>query len=445
MRMYDIIEKKRDQKELSIEEMNFFIQGICEKSIPDYQTSALLMAIYLNGLTERETADLTFSMAKSGEVVDLSSIQGIKVDKHSTGGVGDKTTLIVAPIVASLGIPVAKMSGRGLGHTGGTIDKLEAIPGFHTTLTQEEFKKMVNEIKISVVGQTGNLAPADKILYALRDVTATVNNISLIASSIMSKKIASGADRIVLDVKTGSGAFMKSEEDSIALAKAMVKIANHVGKKAMAVLTDMDVPLGLAIGNSLEVIEAIQTLKGKGPKDLEKVSFVLAEKMVELGLDIKEEKARILVRDAVFSGKALSKFNEMVKMQGGDVAVVEDPTRFAKSHICEDLLSTESGYIHEMITDQLGKASVILGAGRETKESEIDFTAGIEIFKKTGDKVMKGDILARLYTNHQDKLLDASKMIKEAISISDTKPATKRLVLGIVNNEGEYHTNRDLF
>jgi pyrimidine-nucleoside phosphorylase len=439
--MYDIIEKKRDKKELSKEEIIFFIRGICEKSIPDYQTSALLMSIYLNGLNERETADLTFAMSNSGDVVDLSDIKGIKVDKHSTGGVGDKTTLIVGPIVAALGVSVAKMSGRGLGHTGGTIDKLESIPGFHTSLSQEEFKRFVNEIKISIVGQTGNLAPADKILYALRDVTATVNNISLIASSIMSKKIASGADCIVLDVKTGSGAFMKSPEDSIELAKAMVKIAKSVGKKAMGVVTDMDVPLGIAIGNSLEVMEAIRTLKGEGPKDLENVSFALAGKMVELGLNVKEEQAKDLVREAVSSGRAINKFKEMIKRQGGDDSVVGDFSKFGKSKICYDLASDVNGYICEMITDELGKAAVVLGSGRETKESSIDFTAGIEILKKTGDKVKKGEVIARLYTSEKGKLLIASEIIKNSIFFSDTIPEKKPLILGFVSSDGQYGSN----
>ncbi|MHB8064815.1 MAG: thymidine phosphorylase, partial [Ruminiclostridium sp.] len=322
MRMYDIIEKKRDGFELSLEEISYFITEYCNSNIPDYQASALLMAIFLKGMNERETADLTNVMAHSGDTIDLSEVPGIKVDKHSTGGVGDKTTLILAPIVAACGIPVAKMSGRGLGHTGGTIDKLEAIPGFNTSISRENFIKNVKEIGISIAGQTGNLAPADKKLYALRDVTATVNNISLIASSIMSKKLASGADRIVLDVKTGSGAFMKTLEDSIELAREMVKIGENTGRQTVAIVTDMDIPLGRAVGNSLEIIEAIETLQGRGPEDLTEVSLELAARMLELCEHGTIDECKGMVREVVKNGKAIAKLAELIEKQGGDIAVI---------------------------------------------------------------------------------------------------------------------------
>ncbi|WP_024834318.1 pyrimidine-nucleoside phosphorylase [Ruminiclostridium josui] len=436
MRMYEIIEKKRDGLELSLDEINFFITEYCNNHIPDYQASALLMAIFLKGMNERETADLTNVMANSGDRIDLSSITGIKVDKHSTGGVGDKTTLILAPIVAACGIPVAKMSGRGLGHTGGTIDKLESIPGFNTNLSTEQFINNVKSIGISIAGQTGNLAPADKKIYALRDVTATVNNISLIASSIMSKKLASGADRIVLDVKTGSGAFMKTFEDSVELAKAMVKIGHNTGRKTVAVITDMDIPLGYAVGNSLEIIEAIDTLKNKGPEDLKEVSFELAARMLELSGIGKLEECRKKVVDAVESGKALSKFAELIENQGGKKEVINDYTLFEQPAYKMSFICEKPGYIQSMQTDKIGMASLVLGAGRETKDSKIDYSAGIMFSKKTGDRVEVGDCIAVLYTNREDTLLQAVSILKEAVVISELPYERKPLILAYIDSEG---------
>ena len=430
MRMYDIIEKKRDGKELTAQELDFFIKGYCDSSIPDYQAAALLMAIFLNRMNEIETANLTQSMAKSGDMVDLSQIDGIKVDKHSTGGVGDKTTLILGPIVAACGVPVAKMSGRGLGHTGGTIDKLESIPGFKTSISKDEFIENVKKIGISISGQTGNLAPADKKMYALRDVTATVNNISLIASSIMSKKIACGADRIVLDVKTGSGAFMKSLEDSIELAKLMVKIGNQIGRRTSAVITDMDIPLGNAIGNSLEVIEAIETLKGNGPPDLTEVSFEIAARMLEVAGIGDIEACRRKVRVAVQNGSALMKLEEMIERQHGNPKVLEDYSIFNKASIEVEFLSPADGFIESIKTDRLGVASMILGAGRETKESTIDFSAGIILNIKTGMKVSKGDVIATLYTNNSQKVENALCELKESIKLSQKPPVIRPLILG---------------
>lgn len=433
MRMYDIIEKKRDGGELSKEEINFFINGYCNENIPDYQAAALLMAVFLNGMSEKETSLLTEAMAKSGDIIDLSEIEGFKVDKHSTGGVGDKTTLIIAPVCAACGIPVAKMSGRGLGHTGGTIDKLESIPGFKTDIAKEEFIKNVKEIGLSIVGQTGNLAPADKKLYALRDVTATVNNISLIAGSIMSKKIASGADGIVLDVKTGSGAFMKTVEESLNLAKLMVKIGKEVGKKTVAVVTDMDVPLGNAIGNSLEVIEAIEVLKGRGPEDLKELSFELASKMLEIsGLGDKVT-CKNMVRDAVNEGRALLKFKDMVKRQGGNVRAVEDYDLFKKAPCIYQYKSNESGYIKDMNTNAIGTASMVLGAGRQTKESSIDHGAGIVLNKKKGMKVEKGELIATLYSSDMEKIKEAEEIIEDSIIFSQSPVIKRPLILAEIN------------
>jgi len=433
MRMYDIIEKKRDGFELSLEEINYFITEYCSNSIPDYQASALLMAIFLKGMNERETADLTNVMAQSGDMIDLSEIPGIKVDKHSTGGVGDKTTLILAPIVAACGIPVAKMSGRGLGHTGGTIDKLESIPGFNTSISRENFIKNVKEIGISIAGQTGNLAPADKKLYALRDVTATVNNISLIASSIMSKKLASGADRIVLDVKTGSGAFMKTFEDSVKLAREMVKIGENTGRHTVAIVTDMDIPLGRAVGNSLEIIEAIETLQNRGPEDLMEVSFELAARMLELCELGTIDECKSMVREAVNSGKAVEKLAELIEKQGGNKAVINDYSLFPQVSHKFDYVSQKSGYIEAMKTDTIGIASLELGAGRETKESSIDYAAGILFNKKTGDKVLVGEVIATLYTNKEDKLKPACLLLDNAISFCEEKPEVKPLILAYID------------
>lgn len=434
--MYDIIEKKRDGGELSRDEINFFIKGCTAGTIPDYQTAALLMAIFLKGMNPRETADLTDSMASSGDMVDLSEIEGIKVDKHSTGGVGDKTTLVLGPIVAACGVPVAKMSGRGLGHTGGTIDKLESIPGFRTSLSKDEFINNVREIGLAVAGQTGNLAPADKKLYALRDVTATINNISLIASSIMSKKIAAGGDKIVLDVKSGSGAFMKSFEQAVELARAMVAIGERVGRETVAYVTEMDVPLGYAIGNSLEVEEAIEALKGGGPDDLTEVSAELAAKMLELAGKGSFESCRNMAYGALRNGSAFNKFLQMVERQGGDIRVVKGDKSFPAAACKYNVTADKDGYVCRIITDCIGKASVILGAGRETKESNIDYTAGIMLYKKTGDKVKKGDILAVLHTTEKNKAIQAEQFVLSSYVISDIAPVKKPLILAKVDRKG---------
>ncbi|MMZ45319.1 Pyrimidine-nucleoside phosphorylase [compost metagenome] len=403
MRMVDLIEKKRDGKELSTEEINFIIQGYTQGEIPDYQVSALAMSIFFKDMNERERADLTMAMVHSGDTIDLSAIEGVKVDKHSTGGVGDTTTLVLAPLVAALDIPVAKMSGRGLGHTGGTIDKLEAIAGFHVEITKDEFVDLVNRSKIAVVGQSGNLTPADKKLYALRDVTATVNSIPLIASSIMSKKIAAGSDAIVLDVKTGAGAFMKTVEDAKELAHAMVSIGNNVGRKTMAVISDMSQPLGLAIGNSLEVKEAIDTLRGEGPKDLEELCMALGSQMVFLAgkadsLEDAEEKLKEVIRN----GKALEKFKEFIANQGGDASVVDHPERLPQAQYLIEVPAKQDGVVAEIVADEIGTAAMLLGAGRATKESEIDLAVGLMLNKKVGDAVQKGDSLVTIHANRED-------------------------------------------
>lgn len=383
MRMVDLIAKKRDGKELETEEINFIIQGYTNGDIPDYQMSALAMAIYFQDMTERERVDLTMAMVNSGDTLDLSAIEGIKVDKHSTGGVGDTTTLVLAPLIAALGIPVAKLSGRGLGHTGGTIDKLEAIAGFHVEISKDEFVNLVNEYKLVISGQTGNLTPADKKLYALRDVTATVNSIPLIASSIMSKKIAAGADAIVLDVKTGAGAFMKTVEDAKELAHAMVNIGNNIGRKTMAVISDMSQPLGYAIGNSLEVQEAIDTLRGQGPKDLEELSLTLGKQMVYLaGKASSLEEAEQLLREVIRNGKALQKFKEFIANQGGNPAVVDDPSKLPQAAYKLEVPSREDGIVAEIVTDEIGTAAMWLGAGRATKDAEIDLSVGLMLHKK---------------------------------------------------------------
>ncbi len=436
MRMYDIIEKKRDGYELSFEEIKYFIDGYCSGTIPDYQASALLMAIFIKGLDKRETADLTNIMADSGDKVDLSSIPGVKVDKHSTGGVGDKTTLVVAPIVAACGAPVAKMSGKGLGHTGGTIDKLESIPGFNTSLGMEEFLTNVREIGLSIASQTGNLAPADKKLYALRDVTATVNNISLIASSIMSKKLASGADCIVLDVKTGSGAFMKTFEESSALASTMIEIGESLGRRTSALITDMDLPLGYAVGNSLEVIEAIETLKGRGPQDLRKLSLELAARMLEGAGKGSYEKCLEMAEKSIIDGSALKKFAELIKKQKGNTEVIDDYSLFGSSKYVYEYKAPCDGYIKSIKTDSLGVASMILGAGRENKDSIIDYKAGIELKRKTCDKVSKGDLIAKLYTDNNESIDKAVGILNDAVNISYEKSETRPLILAYIDSSG---------
>ncbi|MGK9162623.1 pyrimidine-nucleoside phosphorylase [Bacillus subtilis] len=403
MRMVDIIIKKQNGKELTTEEIQFFVNGYTDGSIPDYQASALAMAIFFQDMSDRERADLTMAMVNSGETIDLSAIEGIKVDKHSTGGVGDTTTLVLAPLVAALDVPVAKMSGRGLGHTGGTIDKLEAIDGFHVELTKDEFIKLVNRDKVAVIGQSGNLTPADKKLYALRDVTGTVNSIPLIASSIMSKKIAAGADAIVLDVKTGAGAFMKTEEDAAELAKAMVRIGNNVGRQTMAVISDMSQPLGFAIGNALEVKEAIDTLKGEGPEDLHELVLTLGSQMVVLAkkADTLDE-ARAKLEEVMKNGKALEKFKDFLKNQGGDSSIVDDPSKLPQAAYQIDVPAKEAGVVSEIVADEIGVAAMLLGAGRATKEDEIDLAVGIMLRKKVGDKVGKGEPLVTLYANREN-------------------------------------------
>lgn len=420
MRMVDIIEKKRDGQELTTAEINFFIEGYTKGEIPDYQASALAMAIYFQDMNDRERADLTRAMVESGDTIDLSAIDGVKVDKHSTGGVGDTTTLVLAPLVASLGVPVAKMSGRGLGHTGGTIDKLESIVGFHVELTREQFIDLVNRDKVAVIGQSGNLTPADKKLYALRDVTGTINSIPLIASSIMSKKIAAGADAIVLDVKTGDGAFMKTQEDAEELAHAMVRIGNHVGRKTIAIISDMSQPLGFAIGNALEVKEAIETLQGKGPKDLTELVLTLGSQMVILAGKAKtSEEAKEMLLDAIHSGKALAKFKEFLANQGGDASIVDDLTKLPQAKYKIELPAKQSGYISRMVADEIGVASMILGAGRATKEDVIDLAVGLVLHKKVGDKVEEGESILTIYSNREN-VEDVKQKLYDNIFIADT-------------------------
>ncbi|KQU13326.1 thymidine phosphorylase [Bacillus sp. Leaf49] len=419
MRMVDIIAKKRDGKELSSEEISFFVKGYTDGTIPDYQASALAMAIFFQDMTDQERADLTLAMANSGDTIDLSAIDGIKVDKHSTGGVGDTTTLVLAPLVAALDVPVAKMSGRGLGHTGGTVDKLEAVKGFHVEITKDEFIELVNRHKVAVIGQSGNLTPADKKLYALRDVTGTVNSIPLIASSIMSKKIAAGADAIVLDVKTGAGAFMKTPEDSEKLAKAMVRIGNNVGRQTMAVISDMSQPLGLAIGNSLEVKEAIDTLKGEGPEDLNELVLTLGSQMVVLAKKAETlDEAREKLIEVMKNGKALEKFKEFLENQGGDGSIVDQPEKLPQAPYQIEVPAKESGMIAEIVADEIGVAAMILGAGRATKEDDIDLSVGIMLNKKVGDRVEKGESLVTLHANRED-VANVMEKIYDNIRIAD--------------------------
>ena len=435
MRMYDIIAKKKYGFELTNEEIEFTIKGFVNGEIPDYQMSALLMAIYFRGMTQNETVTLTKCMANSGDTVDLSPIEGLKVDKHSTGGVGDKTTLVVAPVVAACGVRMAKMSGRGLGHTGGTVDKLESIPGFNVSVSREEFINIVNKIGLCVVGQTGNLAPADKKLYALRDVTATIDCVPLIASSIMSKKLAAGADCILLDVKTGSGAFMKTVEDSINLAKVMVDIGWGAGRKCAALVTDMDNPLGYAIGNSLEVIEAVNTLKGNGPQDFSDCCIDLAANILELAGKGSPEQCMAQVKAVIASGAAFEKLCEMVEAQGGNSAVIRDTAKFGEAPVIREITSTVSGYISGMDTEAIGIASVMLGAGRETKDSPIDYLAGIVLRKKTGDYVNIGDTLAVFHTSNEALVKSAQERFFEALKISESKPEMKPLVYAKVEKD----------
>ena len=425
MRMVDIITKKQNGEKLTTEEIQFFIKGYTDGSIPDYQASALAMAIYFQDMTDRERADLTMAMVNSGETIDLSAIEGIKVDKHSTGGVGDTTTLVLAPLVAALDVPVAKMSGRGLGHTGGTIDKLEAIKGFHVELSKDEFIELVNRDKVAVIGQSGNLTPADKKLYALRDVTGTVNSIPLIASSIMSKKIAAGADAIVLDVKTGAGAFMKTDEDAVNLAKAMVRIGNNVGRQTMAVISDMSQPLGFAIGNALEVKEAIDTLKGEGPEDLTELVLTLGSQMVVLAKKAETlDEAREKLIDVMKNGKALQKFKDFLQNQGGDSSVADNPDKLPQAAYKIDVPAKEAGVVSEIVADQIGVAAMLLGAGRATKEDKIDLAVGIMLRKKVGDAVEKGEPLVTLYANREN-VDDVIAKVYDNIQISEKAEAPK--------------------
>lgn len=434
MRMYDIIDKKRLGEKLSREEIAFFVDGYTNGSIPDYQASALLMAIAINGMDVEETTELTLLMAKSGEMLDLSAIKGVNVDKHSSGGVGDKTTLIIAPMVATLGIPVAKMSGRGLGHTGGTIDKLESIPGFNTALSKETFFNNVNTIGVAVAGQTANLAPADKKLYALRDVTATVSSIPLIAASIMSKKLAAGADVIVLDVKAGSGAFMKTVDSARELARRMVDIGNNAGRKTFAVITDMNDPLGTAVGNALEVIEAIDALKGHGDEKLMEVVYTLASYMVfGAGKASSPLEARRMLEETVTTGKALDRFAMFVKAQGGDEKVVYDTSLFKLGSIVTDVPALEDGFVGSIRADEVGIASLILGAGREKKEDVIDPGVGIIIKKKTGDTVRKGETIAILYGNDSEKIKVATERLYGAYTFSKTHVDAPKMIYDIVD------------
>lgn len=417
MRMVDIIEKKRDGKSFSKEEIEFFIKGYTNGDIPDYQASSLAMAIFFQDMNDEERAALTMAMVNSGDVIDLSKINGIKVDKHSTGGVGDTTTLVLAPLVAAVGVPVAKMSGRGLGHTGGTIDKLESIKGFHVEISEEDFIKLVNENQVAVIGQSGNLTPADKKLYALRDVTGTVNSIPLIASSIMSKKIAAGADAIVLDVKTGNGAFMKTLEDAEALAHAMVSIGNNVGRNTMAIISDMSQPLGRAIGNALELKEAIDTLNGKGPEDLTELVLTLGSQMVVLANRANTlEEARQLLNEAIENGSALEKFKTFLENQGGDASVVDAPELLPTATYQIEYKAQSSGVVSELIANEIGVASMMLGAGRQTKEDEIDLSVGIVLNKKVGDVVKEGESLLTIHSNREN-VDDVIKKLDESIEI----------------------------
>lgn len=432
MRIYDIIAKKRDKGELTDEEIEFFVKESVKGNIKDYQITALLMAIYLNGMTDRETVTLTLKMAESGDMLDLSCLDGVTADKHSTGGVGDKTTLIVTPIVASLGIKVAKMSGRGLGHTGGTIDKLEAIDGFDTALSPERFIENVKKHGIAVVGQTGNLAPADKLFYSLRDATATVGCMPLIASSIMSKKLAAGSECIVLDVKYGSGAFMKTAEAAEELSKMMVDIGEKAGRKVAAVISDMDTPLGFGIGNSLEIKEAVDVLKGKDVSDLKEVCLTLAANIVKLSEGITIENARTKVETALSSGAAYEKFKEFIASQGGNLEQIENTDLLPGAEFTAEIPCPTDGFIGSMNAERIGSASVILGAGREKKDDTIDFGAGIVLHKKTGDFCKKGESLATLYTNKAETLKSAEKCFLEAISFGDKEPEKVPLIYKVV-------------
>ncbi|MCG1362163.1 pyrimidine-nucleoside phosphorylase [Staphylococcus epidermidis] len=431
MRMIDIIEKKRDGKSLTREEIDFFVNGYTRGEVPDYQASSLAMAIFFQDMNDEERAALTMSMVNSGERIDLSDINGIKVDKHSTGGVGDTTTLVLAPLVAAVGVPVAKMSGRGLGHTGGTIDKLESVKGFNVEISEKDFIKLVNDNQVAVIGQSGNLTPADKKLYALRDVTGTVNSIPLIASSIMSKKIAAGADAIVLDVKTGSGAFMKMLDDAEALAHAMVRIGNNVGRNTMAIISDMSQPLGNAVGNSLELKEAIATLKGNGPKDLTELVLTLGSQMVVLAKQAESlDEARQMLVDAIKTGKALNKFKTFLSNQGGDDSIVDSPEKLPSAKYQVEFKAKKDGFITEIIANEIGVASMMLGAGRQTKEDVIDLGVGIVLNKKVGEHVEEGENILTIHTNTK-KIDDILNKLDNSITI-DSKGEAPTLIHKII-------------
>jgi pyrimidine-nucleoside phosphorylase len=433
--MYDIImKKKKENEELATEEIKFFVENYTNGTIPDYQASALLMAICFNGMSKKETLDLTLAMRDSGDVLDLSYIDGIKVDKHSTGGVGDKTSLVLTPLVASLGVPVAKMSGRGLGHTGGTIDKLESFPGFTTGISEETFKENIQKIGIAIAGQTANLAPADKKLYALRDVTATVNQVSLIASSIMSKKLASGSDAIVLDVKTGDGAFMKNLEDSNNLAKEMVAIGKLANKHTVAVITDMNQPLGRNVGNIVEVKEAIDTLNGNGPSDFKEVVYELGSQMlIAANKATTKEEAFRLMDEAIENKSALNKFADFVKAQGGDESYVYEPDKFQNAKYTVEVKATQNGYVRNIFAESIGNACMMLGGGRETKDSVIDLTVGIYLNKKVGEYVEKDGILATIYANDMDKASMAKKVIFDAYELTEQKVLAPNVIKGVID------------
>ncbi len=433
MRMYDLIMKKRNGGSLSGEEIRFMIEEYVKGEIPDYQMSAMMMAVYFVGMNEEETLHLTMAMAESGEMLDLSSIKGVKVDKHSTGGVGDKTSLALTPMVAACGVKIAKMSGRGLGHTGGTIDKLESFEGFSTDISTQQFIRNVNDIGIAIMGQTKELAPADKLLYALRDVTATVDNRSLIASSIMSKKLAAGADAIVLDVKTGSGAFMKEEKDAFALAEEMVSIGKNAGRKMMAVISDMDQPLGNAVGNALEVKEAIATLRGEGPEDFTELCMTLGSCMLQTsGIAEDEAQARNMLMKVIEDGSALRKLAEFVKAQGGNEEMVYHQERLPGACIVSPVLSPVEGYINRIVCDEVGICSLILGGGRETKESSIDLSVGIVLQKKVGDFVKKGEILAYIHANDEKKKRICEERLLKAYRIGDERKEEGPVILGVL-------------
>jgi len=437
MRMYDIIKKKRDGQQLTNEEISYVIENYTNGNIPDYQMSALLMAIYFNNMTEEETVNLTRAMVDSGEKVDLADIKGIKVDKHSTGGVGDTITLVLGPMIAALNIPFVKMSGRGLGHTGGTLDKLESIENFRVNLSKEEFINNVNSINIAICSQTSNIAPADKKLYALRDVTATVDNIPLIASSIMSKKLAIGSDAIILDVKVGKGAFMKSLESALELSKEMVKLGTNYGRETVALLTNMDEPLGKAIGNSLEVKEAIDVLNGNGPKDLYELALELGSILLILAKKANnEEEARMLLEDTINSKSAYKKFIQLVEYQGGNVEQVINPELLPKAKYVIEVKSTKEGYIEEMDAERIGECALRLGAGRETMDSRIDLSAGIVLNKKVGDKVYKGETLAYLHSNDLNKAQEVENEIKDVIKVGNEEVSDKKLIYGLVTKDG---------